>query len=105
MNMLASLLTAAGLGLGAGVNAYATVVVYGLLARYFPGSVPGAYASVFASTPVLVVAAVLYTIEFVADKVPGIDHIWDVIHSFIRPIAGAALGGTVNWGRSFCSLS
>jgi hypothetical protein len=92
MNMFATLLTAAGLGLGAGLNAYATVVVYGLLARYFPGSVPGEYASVFASTPVIVVAAVLYTIEFVADKVPGIDHIWDVIHSFIRPIAGAALG-------------
>jgi hypothetical protein len=92
MNILSTLLTAAGLGLGAGVNAYATVVVFGLLARFFPGSVPGEFAHVFALTPVIVVAAVLYTIEFVADKIPGLDHAWDVIHSFIRPLAGAALG-------------
>ena len=92
MNILATLLTAAGLGLGAGVNAYAAVVVFGLLARFFPGSVPGEYAHVFALSPVIAVAAVLYTIEFVADKIPGVDHVWDVIHSFIRPLAGAALG-------------
>ena len=41
MPLLTSLLTAAGLGLGAGVNAYATIVVFGLLARFLPGSVPG----------------------------------------------------------------
>ncbi|MEO8033915.1 MAG: DUF4126 domain-containing protein [Acidobacteriota bacterium] len=92
MTLLSSFLTAAGLGLGAGVNAYATVLVFGLLARFLPGSVPGQYAHVFALTPVIVTAAVLYTIEFVADKVPGVDHVWDVIHSFIRPVAGAALG-------------
>ena len=92
MNILSTLLTAAGLGLGAGVNAYAAMVVFGLLARFYPGSVPGQYAHVFALTPVIVTAAVLYTIEFVADKIPGLDHVWDVIHSFVRPLAGAALG-------------
>jgi len=92
MNILSTLLTAAGLGLGAGVNAYAAIVVFGLLARFVPGSVPGEYAHVFALTPVIAVAAVLYTVEFVADKIPGMDHVWDLIHSFIRPLAGAALG-------------
>jgi hypothetical protein len=92
MSILSTLLTAAGLGLGAGMNAYAAIVVFGLLARFFPGSVPGEYAHVFALTPVIAAAAVLYTIEFVADKIPGVDHVWDVIHSFIRPLAGAALG-------------
>jgi hypothetical protein len=92
MTLLSSLLTAAGLGIGAGVNAYATVLVFGLLARFAPGSVPGEYAHVFALTPVLIAAGVLYTVEFIADKVPGVDHVWDVIHSFIRPVAGAALG-------------
>jgi hypothetical protein len=92
MPVLSTLLTAAGLGLGAGVNAYAAIVVFGLLARFVPGSVPGEYAHVFALTPVIAIAAVLYTIEFVADKIPGLDHAWDVIHSFIRPLAGAALG-------------
>ena len=37
----------------------------------------------------LIVVGVLYLIEFVADKIPTIDHIWDVVHTFIRPVAGA----------------
>lgn len=92
MNIVTTLLTAAGLGLGAGVNAYATILVFGLLARFMPGSVPGEYAHIFSLTPVLIIAAVLYALEFVADKIPGMDHVWDVIHSFIRPLAGAVLG-------------
>jgi hypothetical protein len=35
---------------------------------------------------------VLYVIEFLADKVPAIDHAWDVIHTFVRPAAGALVG-------------
>jgi hypothetical protein len=40
-------------------------------------------------TPVLIVVGVLYLIEFAADKVPTVDHLWDVIHTLIRPAAGA----------------
>jgi hypothetical protein len=46
---------------------------------------------VFGSTFVLAVAGVMYAIEFVADKVPYIDTIWDGIHTVIRPAAGALL--------------
>ncbi|HEV7922045.1 MAG TPA: DUF4126 domain-containing protein [Thermoanaerobaculia bacterium] len=88
-SMLASLLTSVGLGAGAGVNSYATLLVFGLLSRWRPGMFPGELAGFFARTPVLIVVGVLYTIEFVADKVPAVDHVWDVIHTFIRPLAGA----------------
>lgn len=87
--MITSLLTAAGLGLGAGINAYATLLVFGLLARLQPSMFHDDLARFFSSTPVLIVVGVLYVIEFVADKIPAVDHVWDVIHSFIRPAAGA----------------
>ena len=87
--MISSLLTSAGLGIGAGVNAYATLLVFGFLARWQPSMFHDDLAKFFASTPVLIVVGVLYLIEFVADKIPTIDHIWDVVHTFIRPAAGA----------------
>ncbi len=87
--MINSLLTSAGLGIGAGVNAYATLLVFGLLARWQPTMFHDDLARFFASTPVLIVVAFLYAVEFVADKIPTVDHIWDLIHTFIRPAAGA----------------
>lgn len=87
--MISSLLTSAGLGIGAGINAYATLLVFGLLARWQPWLFHDDLAAFFARTPVLIVIGALYLIEFVADKIPTVDHIWDVIHTFIRPVAGA----------------
>jgi hypothetical protein len=89
IDVIGSLLTSAGLGVGAGVNAYATMLVFGLLARFRPGMFPDDLAHFFSSTPVLIVLGVLYTIEFVADKIPAVDHVWDIVHTFIRPAAGA----------------
>ena len=89
---MSNLFTAFGLGLGAGINSYATLLVFGLLARWKPLMFKSEMASFFASTPVLIVVGVLYLIEFLADKVPAIDHAWDVIHTFIRPAAGALVG-------------
>lgn len=87
--MINSLLTSIGLGLGAGINAYATLLVFGLLARWQPGLFNDDLAKFFASTPVLIVVGVLYLVEFVADKIPTVDHIWDLVHTIIRPAAGA----------------
>ena len=86
---LASLITSVGLGMGAGVNAYATFLVFGLLSRFYPLLFPGDLPAFFASTPVLIAMGVLYAIEFAADKFPGLDHVWDAVHTFIRPAAGA----------------
>jgi len=87
--VISSLLTSAGLGIGAGINAYATLLVFGLVARWQPALFHDELARFFASTPVLIVVGVLYLIEFVADKIPTIDHLWDVLHTVIRPVAGA----------------
>src|SRR5258708_40174074 len=67
------------------------MLVCGLLARLCPMVFTGELAHFFASTPVLTIVAVLYIIEFVADKVPAVDHVWDVIHTLIRPAAGAGV--------------
>jgi hypothetical protein len=89
---MTTLLTAIGLGLGAGVNAYATLLVFGLLTRWRPTLFEGELATFFSSTPVLIGLGVLYAIEFIADKVPAVDHVWDAIHTFVRPAAGALVG-------------
>ena len=85
-------MTAIGLGVGAGVNAYATLLVFGLLSRWRPGMFDSELAGFFSSTPVLITVGVLYTIEFFADKIPAVDHVWDAIHTFVRPAAGALVG-------------
>jgi len=43
--------------------------------------------------PLIILAAVaMYVVEFVADKIPFVDSVWDSIHTFIRPLGGAAIG-------------
>lgn len=89
---MSSILTSLALGFGAGVNAYATLLVFGLMARWKPGMFEGDLATFFSSTPALIGLGVLYTVEFLADKIPAVDHVWDAIHTFIRPAAGALVG-------------
>ena len=75
-------------GWASGVNAYATVLVLGLLGRFADVSqVPDSLTR----TDVLVAAAVLFTLEFVADKIPYVDSLWDAVHTLIRPTVGAVL--------------
>src|SRR5215468_7488820 len=79
-----------GLSLAAGLNTYATVLALGLFDRLGVVHLP-AGLHVVSTTPVLVAAAFLYLVEFVADKIPWFDSIWDGIHTLIRPAAGALL--------------
>jgi hypothetical protein len=76
-------------GWASGINAYAVVLVMGLLGRF--GQVE-AIPGVLTRTDVLVGAAVLFLIEMVADKIPYLDSTWDAIHTVIRPAVGATLG-------------
>jgi hypothetical protein len=87
MNLLSALL---GVSVASGLNVYATVLAMGLLHRFDVLHLPPTL-DVVSRTPVLVVAAVLYAIEFVVDKVPFLDSTWDAIHTIIRPAAGAFL--------------
>ena len=76
-------------GWASGVNAYATVLVLGLLGRFAGiADIPEG----FQRTDVLVIVGVLALIEFVADKIPYLDSAWDAISTVIRPLAGAAIG-------------
>ena len=79
-----------GFSLAAGVNLYATVALIGLAARFGWVSLPPDF-QVFGSLWVIGIAGGLYCIEFIADKIPWVDTLWDAVHTFIRPIGGAAL--------------
>ncbi len=73
-----------------GLNLYATVLTLGLMQRYGWLQLPGEW-SPLSHTWVLALAAILFVIEFIADKVPYLDSTWDAIHTFIRIPAGAIL--------------
>jgi hypothetical protein len=83
--------TGLGLAAGAGLNAYAVLLVYGGIARLFPADFPGAIAKFLADPVTLAVLLGLYLLEFFADKIPGLDHVWDIVHTVVRPVAGALL--------------
>jgi hypothetical protein len=88
MDLVVSLGRTLGFSLTSGVNLYATVAILGLATRYEWVALPPQY-DVFASEWVIGSALALYAIEFVADKIPWIDSIWDSVHTFVRPVGGA----------------
>ena len=88
MELLITLGRTLGFSLTAGVNLYATVAILGLAAKYDWVTLPAQF-EVFANDWVIGGALLLYAIEFVADKIPWIDTIWDSIHTFVRPVGGA----------------
>jgi hypothetical protein len=77
-------------GWASGVNAWATVLVLGLMGRAGIGT--EAVPEELTQTPVLAFAGVMYVVEFVADKVPLFDSVWDVGQTLIRPAIGAWIG-------------
>lgn len=101
MKTLALLGTTLGFAFSAGLNLYATVLVVGAAIRFGWVGLPPDLASlsILGDPVVLGTAAVLYAVEFFADKVPAVDHLWDAIHTVIRPagaiwIAWRTIGGT-----------
>jgi hypothetical protein len=90
MELLASLGRTMGFSFASGINLYATVAILGLASRYGWVSLPPQY-QVFNNPWIIGGALVLYVVEFVADKIPWIDSVWDAVHSVIRPVGGAAI--------------
>lgn len=75
-------------GWASGVNAYLVVLVLGIADRIGElDSVP----DTLGRTDVLVAAAVLYAVEFVADKIPYVDSAWDAVSTVVRPAVGTAI--------------
>jgi hypothetical protein len=91
-----------GLALGAavasGLRVYATVAILGFLGRSGVIALP-AGLSVLTHEWVILAATALYVVEFLADKIPIVDSVWDVAHTFIRVPAAALLA----WG-AFASV-
>lgn len=75
-------------GWASGVNSYLTVALLSLLGRSGVDGVPEALQG----NAVLALALTMFAIEFVTDKVPYLDNIWDAVHTAVRPAVGSALG-------------
>jgi hypothetical protein len=75
-------------GWASGISAYGTVLIAGLLGRFGAADTPSALQR----TDLLVFVGILLMLEFVADKIPYVDSIWDSIHTVIRPTIAAILG-------------
>ncbi|AKA03480.1 DUF4126 domain-containing protein [Streptomyces noursei] len=75
-------------GWASGINAYAVVLLLGLLgASGVSDEVPAALER----PDVLIVAGLLFVAEAIADKVPYVDSVWDAVHTVVRPIAGGVV--------------
>ena len=90
MNPLQTLGLALGAGFASGLNLYATVATLGVLERFGLIHLPPTL-EIVGHPIVLGIAVALYIIEFLADKVPYLDTVWDAIHTFIRPPAAAVI--------------
>ena len=93
MERLNLLAVALGLAALAGVNLYLTVFATGLAIHFHWITLAPDYQSldVLGNPWVITIAGVLYFLEFLADKIPWVDSIWDAVHTVIRPIGGALL--------------
>ena len=88
MEWFSTLTLALGSAWTSGINLYATVSVLGLLQKFTSIELPGGL-DVLENWWIIGIAGGLYIVEFVADKVPYVDSVWDVVHTFIRVPAGA----------------
>jgi len=79
-----------GVGWASGINLYAAVFMLGFMGGSGDMTLP-VDLQFLADPMVMMVAALMYCVEFFADKTPGVDTGWDVLHTFIRIPAGAIL--------------
>jgi len=99
MSPIETLSLVLGTGFSSGLNLYATVATLGILQRFGVIHLPEKL-QVLSHPLVLGVALALYAVEFLADKVPFIDSVWQAIHTFIRPPAAALLAFSVTAAAS-----
>jgi uncharacterized protein DUF4126 len=89
MELLLGIFSAFGLSASAGLNAYIPLLVVGVLAHYTDLIHLSKPWDALANPWILILLGVLVIIEFLADKIPAINHLNDAIQTFIRPTAGA----------------
>ncbi len=89
MDLLFGIFSAFGLSASAGLNAYIPLFVIAVIARYTDWFKLSAPFDALTNPWIVVLLGVLIIIEFLADKVPAINHVNDAIQTFVRPVAGA----------------
>jgi hypothetical protein len=90
MDLTATIALCMGAAWASGINLYAALLMLGLMGAGGHMQLPPGM-EVLQSPPVLMAAGLMYCVEFFADKVPGVDNVWDTIHTFVRLPAGAVL--------------
>ncbi|HUY15903.1 MAG TPA: DUF4126 domain-containing protein [Terriglobia bacterium] len=91
-----------GLALASGVNTYLPLFLLALFARYSHVVHLSARFQFLISPPALVILGLLAACEILAQKFPGLDNLWDLLHSLLRPLAGAvAAGATLSTSSVF----
>ena len=78
-------------GWSSGISLYLTVGLLGLCGHFGWIHMPGELG-IFSNPLVFSMAFIVFLIEFIADKVPYVDSVWDSVHTFIRPAGGIAIG-------------
>jgi len=91
MDALFGIITAFGLSASAGLNAYIPLLVVGVTAHYTNWINLKPPFDMLANPWVLIVVGVLLIIEMLADKIPAVNHVNDIIQTGIRPAAGAII--------------
>jgi len=85
------ILTGLGLAAAAGLNAWVVLLLVNGLALLLPQEFPGPITAFLTSHGVVTAALVLFLTEFVADKIPIVDHLWNLAQTLLRPLVGALL--------------
>jgi hypothetical protein len=94
MDALQTVSMAAGLSWASGFRIYLVLLVVGLLGQYGYITLP-ASLQLLANPWVIAASGFMCFMEFFADKIPGLDTLWDTVHTFIRIPGGAALAAGV----------
>jgi len=90
MELLLGVFSAFGLSASAGLNAYIPLLVIGVIDHYFPEALSlNQPWDLIANPYILILLGILVIIEMLADKIPAVNHINDIIQTIVRPVAGA----------------
>ncbi len=87
---LTNIITAFGLAGAAGLNAYIPLLIVAVVGKLGLIQI-GPPFDALTSWPAIIILSILLVVEFIVDKMPGADHINDVVQTFVRPAAGAIL--------------
>jgi hypothetical protein len=89
MELLLGIFSAFGLSASAGLNAYIPLFTIAVIAHFTDWFELNAPYDALANPWIMIVLGVLIIIEFLADKIPAINHVNDLLQTFVRPVAGA----------------